>query len=126
MVVFIVRTNLKIGKTKSFGRGKDARKKYNLRKGTIFYQAKLKKTKFLKILELWIQKASLQLIAYVLRIDRDSVSHVIKKISNIVVERYYNISEKIGGNNRIVEIDESKFGKRKHHRGHKVEGVWVL
>jgi len=32
----------------------------------------------------------------------------------------------IGGDEVIVEIDESKFGKRKYHRGHKVEGVWVV
>jgi transposase-like protein len=25
-----------------------------------------------------------------------------------------------------VEIDESKFGKRKYHRGHRVDGVWVF
>ena len=25
-----------------------------------------------------------------------------------------------------MEIDESKFGKRKYNRGHRVEGVWVL
>jgi len=25
-----------------------------------------------------------------------------------------------------VEIDESKFGKRKYHRGHRVEGAWVF
>jgi transposase-like protein len=34
--------------------------------------------------------------------------------------------EMIGGPGMIVEIDESKFGKRKYHRGHRVEGVWVL
>jgi transposase-like protein len=33
---------------------------------------------------------------------------------------------RIGGENVIVEIDESKFGKRKHHRGHPVEGAWVV
>ena len=32
----------------------------------------------------------------------------------------------IGGPGIIVEIDESKFGKRKYHRGHRVEGVWVI
>lgn len=30
------------------------------------------------------------------------------------------------GNRIIVEVDESKFGKRKSHRGHRVEGVWVV
>jgi len=28
--------------------------------------------------------------------------------------------------NYSVEIDESKFGKRKYHRGHHVEGAWVF
>lgn len=32
----------------------------------------------------------------------------------------------VGGPNVIVELDESKFGKRKYHRGHRVEGVWVI
>ncbi|CAI6355836.1 unnamed protein product [Macrosiphum euphorbiae] len=33
---------------------------------------------------------------------------------------------KLGGCGRTVEIDESKFGRRKHHRGHRVEGQWVF
>jgi len=35
-------------------------------------------------------------------------------------------SEKIGGPKKTVEIDESKFGRRKHHGGHPVKGQWVL
>ena len=35
-------------------------------------------------------------------------------------------SEKIGGNGVEVEIDESKFGKHKYYRGHRVEGQWVF
>lgn len=31
-----------------------------------------------------------------------------------------------GGPNKIVEIDESKFGRRKYHRSHRVEGQWVF
>jgi len=33
---------------------------------------------------------------------------------------------KVGGPGIIVQIDESKFGKRKYNRGHKVQGVWVV
>jgi transposase-like protein len=32
----------------------------------------------------------------------------------------------LGGDEKVVEIDESKFGKRKYHRGHRVEGQWVV
>ena len=35
-------------------------------------------------------------------------------------------SEPLGGDGCIVEIDESKFGKRKYHRGKHVEGQWVF
>ena len=34
-------------------------------------------------------------------------------------------SERIGGPNKTVEIDESTFGRRKYHRGHPVKGQWV-
>ena len=35
-------------------------------------------------------------------------------------------SQQIGGPGLIVEIDESKFGKMKYHRGRKVDGQWVF
>jgi len=35
-------------------------------------------------------------------------------------------SEMIGGEGEVVEIDESKFGKRKYNRGHYVKGQWVF
>ncbi|CAI6356223.1 unnamed protein product [Macrosiphum euphorbiae] len=34
--------------------------------------------------------------------------------------------DKIGGVGKVVEIDESKFGRRKYYRGHRVEGQWVF
>jgi len=35
-------------------------------------------------------------------------------------------SEKLGGPNKTVEIDGSKFGRRKYHRGYPVKGQWVF
>lgn len=34
--------------------------------------------------------------------------------------------EKIGGPGKLVQMDKSKIGKRKYHRGHVVEGQWVF
>ena len=34
--------------------------------------------------------------------------------------------EQIGGVGKEIVIDESKFGKRKYHRGKRVDGVWVF
>ena len=34
--------------------------------------------------------------------------------------------KKIGGPNRTVEVDESRFGRREYHRGHPVQGLWVF
>ena len=31
-----------------------------------------------------------------------------------------------GGEGKVVKIDESKFGKRKYHRGHYVKGQWMF
>lgn len=33
---------------------------------------------------------------------------------------------KIGGPGKIVQIDESKIGKRKYNRGRMVEGHWII
>ena len=42
---------------------------------------------------------------------------------NIVMdESHYQI----GGPGKVIEIDESKFGKRKHHKGRIVDGQWVF
>ena len=35
-------------------------------------------------------------------------------------------SVQIGGPNKTVEVDESKFGRRKYHSGHPVRGQWVF
>ena len=35
-------------------------------------------------------------------------------------------SQKISSPDKTVEIDESKFGKRKYHHGHRVQGQWIF
>lgn len=93
---------------------------------TIFQNLKISKSKCLQLLELWMNNEKSKTISYNLNINKKTVSNVLKKLENILVPSYYSKCSKIGGNNIVVEIDESKFGKRKYHRGHKVEGTWIF
>ena len=56
--------------------------------------------------------------------------HTLMDWYNFAREVCYEIiqrdSEQIGGDGKEVEIDESKFGKRKNHKGKRVDGVWVF
>ena len=70
---------------------------------------------------------SIKNIAHALRLkSRKIVWNLLKKVSKILVPNYEKANVMLGGNDIIVEVDESKFGKRKYHRGHRVDGVWVL
>ncbi|KCZ82107.1 hypothetical protein H312_00382, partial [Anncaliia algerae PRA339] len=54
------------------------------------------------------------------------VTSFITKMGKKTVNQYYNEQRIIGGSGVIVEIDESKFGKVKYIRGHRVEEIWVF
>ena len=58
--------------------------------------------------------------------NHKTIKKFVKRLNEEAKEKYFSNLAIIGGENVIVEADESKFGKRKHHRGHYVEGVWVL
>lgn len=44
----------------------------------------------------------------------------------VLIDACFDNSEPVGGVGVTVEIDESKFGRRKYNRGHRVEGTWVF
>lgn len=46
--------------------------------------------------------------------------------SEICLVAFVERAEQLGGQGKTVEIDESKFGRRKFWRGHRVEGCWVF
>ncbi|KAI4292777.1 hypothetical protein PAPHI01_2051 [Pancytospora philotis] len=70
--------------------------------------------------------APTKLICRLVGINRKAVHRLLRKVSRIAVPRYYERVGQIGGPVVVVEVDESKFGKRKFNRGHRVEGTWVL
>ena len=73
-----------------------------------------------------MNRDSVSSIAFNSNISCKTISFIINELSKIIVPKYNSKYSKIGGKNIIVEVDESKFGKRKYHKGHRVEGVWIF
>jgi transposase-like protein len=59
-------------------------------------------------------------------LSSSTVSEWTKFLRQLVGQSLETRTLKIGGPGVIVEIDETKMGKRKFNRGHRVEGVWVV
>lgn len=49
-----------------------------------------------------------------------------KVVFDAYVQNSLTIVGQLGGHGKTVEIDESKFGRRKYYRGHFVDGCWVF
>ena len=80
-----------------------------------------------KLTYYWVYKYPEELLAHE---HKSGSHHRAVDWYNFTREVYISVllqnSEKMGGPDEIVEIDESKFGKGKYHMGKRVEGVCVF
>ena len=49
------------------------------------------------------------MIKYILRINKNTVYQILKKLSKILVDKFYSYKNYIGNSDEIIEIDESKI-----------------
>jgi ISXO2-like transposase domain len=78
------------------------------------------------ILFFWVNKVRVMSIVDITGISHKTIMEYIKKIEYLIFSSLDEEDCIIGGPGIEVQIDESKFGKRKYNRGHYVDGVWIL
>lgn len=96
------------------------------KKDTIFENSKLGLSHTLMLSYLWLSKVHSVSIKKMTGLSSATVASFLKNIREVVQKDFLTSKRKIGGPGIVVEIDESKFGKRKYNKGHHVEGVWVI
>ena len=90
------------------------RRKASIFKNTIFYRRKQDFKKITFFLYLWMEEFTTKQIKLLINLSKKSQFKIPKKMRNLILPKFYENFEKIGGPSIIVEMDESKFGKVKH------------
>ena len=87
--------------------------------------SKMSLESIVEITYLWLQGFNNSEIIHELKLTNKTVIEWCNFFRECCLSVVMEQSMPIGGNGIKVEIDESKFGKRKYHKGHAVEGQWV-
>ncbi|OQS55483.1 hypothetical protein EHP00_1925 [Ecytonucleospora hepatopenaei] len=105
--------------------------KYCKNKTSVFLNSIFKNFKkgveeLINLFELLFSAVNLRAISRIMPYSYSKLKFFVSKTNQYVKSHNDRFLDTIGGEGIIVEIDDSKFGKRKYNRGHKVDGVWVL
>lgn len=105
---------------------KSCRKNVSLRYDTFFEGHKLQCSQILLLAYLWLSKMPTKSIIEMSKCSSRTVCSFTDIFRNLISKSLECEDTIIGGEDIIVEVDETKIGRRKYHRGHNVEGAWVL
>jgi hypothetical protein len=86
-------------------------------KDTVFGNTRLPPQTVLLIGYLWLAKCSHTSIQLITGCSSATVTHFTQLVRQLVADEVEENEGQIGGEGVIVEVDESKFGKRKYRRG---------
>jgi len=102
------------------------RYKLTVRKHSFFAGSHLSFSNIVKLIYFWANRYPQHIVVHELGIGHTTVVdfyNFCREVCSVVLQEQ---SEQISGPGKIVEIDESKFGKRKYNRGKRVDGCWVF
>lgn len=98
----------------------------SLRSHTFFFNSRLSCMQIMRLAHLWLSGASTMTARIQTGHGKETLAAFYQHFRDLVSSSLVEEDQVIGGDGIIVEVDETKLGKRKYHRGHRVEGVWVL
>lgn len=98
----------------------------SIRIGTFFYHSQMSCSDILKLAHLWLARVPVKSTILLTGHSPNTVCSFFNHFRKLVSSSLMLEDQIIGGPNVIVEVDETKLGKRKYNRGHMVEGVWVV
>lgn len=99
--------------------------KTSIRKDSLFYGSRLSIPHILELLYWFSVKMPVTQASFECGVSDSTGVDYFKIFRKTLMEISFG-GEKIGGEGCIVEIDEMKLGKRKFHRGKRVEGQWCF
>ena len=106
---------------------KKCHKKVSIRRGSWFENHNLTLEQILYHTYFWVYKCNQEFVIHELGISERTIVdwyNFAREVCDTILQKTEN--NIIGGPGIVVEIDESKFGKRKFHKGRRVDGVWVF
>ena len=102
------------------------RKKISILKYSIFSCSHYKINNILHLLYCWSHQFSGKQTTFETNIPEKYVSSYNIQFRYACLEYLMNIQKQIGGNGKIVEIDETLMCRRKYHKGRLLNQVWIF
>jgi transposase-like protein len=102
------------------------KQKISLLKNSLFYRHRIPCCKILELAYLWLCGMKVTAAVTFTRLSKVTIGSYYNMFRDLISVSLDDEDQQIGGEGMIVEIDETKMGKRKYNRGHRVEGVWVV
>jgi transposase-like protein len=99
---------------------------FSYRLHTFFHGSQLDSAQILHLGYIWLNRCSQTQAMNQTGHASGTVTTFFKHFRRLVASTLDESDAQIGGLNIEVEVDETKLGKRKYNRGHRVDGVWIV